>query len=163
MTREEMIDFCEMKAQLEPENENIFNHIAKILEQETVSRETYESEYLARKQAELELWEIQQNTSKDCVNRANLLEEFEDRFFELQKAHRKDAQLGVNWCINTLKEMPPVTPTCKKGKWIRKPVRNDKGGCVGAEMICTCCGKDNECDKNLNYCPNCGIEMEMEE
>ena len=34
MTKEEMIDFCEMKSQLEPENEDIFNHIAKILEQE---------------------------------------------------------------------------------------------------------------------------------
>ena len=34
MTREEIIDFCEMKSQLEPENEDIFNYIIKLLEQE---------------------------------------------------------------------------------------------------------------------------------
>ena len=34
MTREEIIDFCDMKAQLEPENEDIFNAIIKALEQE---------------------------------------------------------------------------------------------------------------------------------
>lgn len=34
MTREEIIDFCEMKSQLEPDNEDIFNSIVKFLEQE---------------------------------------------------------------------------------------------------------------------------------
>ena len=34
MTREEIIDFCDMKAQLEPENEDVFNAIIKALEQE---------------------------------------------------------------------------------------------------------------------------------
>lgn len=34
MTREEIIDFCDMKAQLEPENEDIFKAIIKALEQE---------------------------------------------------------------------------------------------------------------------------------
>ena len=34
MTREEIIDFCDMKAQLEPENEDIFKGIIKALEQE---------------------------------------------------------------------------------------------------------------------------------
>lgn len=34
MTRNEIIDFCDMKAQLEPENEDVFNAIVKALEQE---------------------------------------------------------------------------------------------------------------------------------
>lgn len=34
MTREEIIDFCEMKSQLEPENEDFFNYIIKSLEKE---------------------------------------------------------------------------------------------------------------------------------
>ena len=34
MTREEIIDFCDMKAQLESENEDIFKAIIKALEQE---------------------------------------------------------------------------------------------------------------------------------
>ena len=32
MTKEEIKDFCEMKAQLEPENEDIYNAITKVLE-----------------------------------------------------------------------------------------------------------------------------------
>lgn len=51
----------------------------------------------------------------------------------------------------------------KVGKWIRKPIRNEKGGCIGAEMICSYCKKDNEQDKKLAYCPNCGAKMEGDE
>lgn len=47
----------------------------------------------------------------------------------------------------------------KVGKWIRKPIRNDKGGCIGAEMICSCCNKDNRHDEYMDYCPNCGTDM----
>ena len=47
----------------------------------------------------------------------------------------------------------------KVGKWIRKPIRNDKGGCIGAEMICSYCNKDNRHDEYMDYCPNCGSEM----
>jgi len=54
---------------------------------------------------------LEQQPSDDCVSRANLLKKFEDRFIELQKAHQTDKQLGVNWCINTLKDTPPVTHT----------------------------------------------------
>jgi hypothetical protein len=59
-------------------------------------------------------------TREDCndvVSRAELLKIYEDRFVELQKIkHLKDnkgandRQLGVNYCINILKELPPVTP-----------------------------------------------------
>lgn len=37
MTREDIKDFCDMKAQLEPENEDIFKEIVKMLEQEPCS------------------------------------------------------------------------------------------------------------------------------
>jgi hypothetical protein len=47
----------------------------------------------------------------------------------------------------------------KVGKWIRKPIRNDKSGCIGAEMICSCCNKDNRHDEYMDFCPNCGAEM----
>lgn len=50
----------------------------------------------------------------------------------------------------------------RKGKWIRKPIRNDKGGCIGAEMICSCCNKDNRHDEYMDFCPNCGAKMEGE-
>lgn len=43
----------------------------RLLEQDTVSREAYTSEYFARKEAEQKLWELQQNVSEDCVSRAD--------------------------------------------------------------------------------------------
>lgn len=75
-----------------------------------------------------------ESCEEDAVSRTNLLKQFEDRFIELQKAHLKDAQLGVNWCINTLKDMPAVTPVHKKGRWIpcseRMPKQNEYIGDV---------------------------------
>lgn len=58
---------------------------------------------------------LEQEPCEDAVSRVNLLKMYEDRFIELQKAHRADTQSGVNWCINTLKDMPPVATT---RKWI---------------------------------------------
>ena len=59
----------------------------------------------------------------DCVERERLLKIYEDRFLELQKLkHLKenkgaeDRQLGVNYCINILREMPTVTPQQKIGR-----------------------------------------------
>lgn len=56
MTREEIIDFCEMKAELEPENEDIFNCII-----ETLDRESYE-DCVSRKAIEkLKRWRFSYN------------------------------------------------------------------------------------------------------
>lgn len=59
----------------------------------------------------------------DCISRQELLKIYEDRFSELQKLkHLKDnkgaedRQMGVNYCINILKELPPVTP--QEPRWI---------------------------------------------
>lgn len=50
MTREEIIEFCEMKSQAEPENEDVFNHIIKVLEQkpcvDSISRQSVIKEIL---------------------------------------------------------------------------------------------------------------------
>jgi hypothetical protein len=51
----------------------------------------------------------------------------------------------------------------KVGKWIRKSIRNDQGGCIGAEMICSCCNKDNRHDEYMDFCPNCGCRMTKED
>lgn len=45
------------------------------------------------------------------------------------------------------------------GHWTRELVRNDKGGCVGAKMICSHCKQDNKHDEYMKYCPNCGKKM----
>lgn len=48
---------------------------------------------------------------EDYISRKQAIRLFEQRFIELQKVHQQDMQLGVNWCINTIKDMPSVTPT----------------------------------------------------
>ena len=53
---------------------------------------------------------LEQPTCEDCVSRKELLKLYGNRAFELQKTHQTDKQLGINWCINTLNELPPVTP-----------------------------------------------------
>lgn len=66
----------------------------------------------------------------------------------------------ITWNGNRDENCPLVEIEERKvGKWIRKPIRNDKGGCIGAEMICSCCNKDNRHDEYMDYCPNCGAEM----
>ena len=46
------------------------------------------------------------------------------------------------------------------GNWRRILIRNDKGGCVGARMICPICNADNKHDEYMRYCPNCGSRLE---
>lgn len=41
MTKEEIIEFCEMKAELEPENEDIYEAVIKELEQEPILDKIY--------------------------------------------------------------------------------------------------------------------------
>ena len=43
--------------------------------------------------------------------------------------------------------------------WKRELIRNEKGGCIGAKMICPKCNKDNKHDEYMAYCPNCGAKM----
>ena len=104
---------------------------------------------------------------KDSVNRADLLKQFEDRFIELQKLKHikenkslEDEQLGVNWCINTLKDTPPAIPTWKKGKWIGDSAYLicPKCNCNIIEEYISCLDYA-EMYKPMKYCPNCGAEM----
>jgi rubrerythrin len=58
-----------------------------------------------------------------------------------------------------IKKLPPVNPQPKTGYWTRELIRNEKGGCIGAKMICSECGNDNKHDEYMHYCPNCGAKM----
>lgn len=62
-----------------------------------------------------------------------------------------------------VEDLPPVTQKSKTGHWTRELIRNEKGGCIGAKMICSRCGNDNKHDEYMSYCPNCGVRMEREE
>ena len=74
---------------------------------------------------------------------------------------RSDAQKALMGRVMFFTEqLPPVTPKPRTGHWIRVLIRNDKGGCIGAKMICSECVHDNKHDEYMDYCPNCGVKME---
>lgn len=58
-----------------------------------------------------------------------------------------------------IKNLPPVTPKPKIGKWLAKSFH---------EVYCDNCGFDfdiitNEFMDKMKYCPNCGAKMESED
>lgn len=59
-----------------------------------------------------------------------------------------------------MNKLPSVNSQPKTGHWIRELIRNEKGGCIGAKMICSECGNDNKHDEYMIYCPNCGAKMD---
>ena len=47
-----------------------------------------------------------------------------------------------------------------QGRWKRILIKNDKGGYIGAKMLCPVCNADNGHDEYMKYCPNCGARLE---
>lgn len=97
---------------------------------------------------------------EDCVSRRAML----DGLASIAKAKAKsDAQKALMGRVMFFTEkLPSVTPKSKTGHWIRVLIRNDKGGCIGAKMICSECSNDNKHDEYMDYCPHCGAKMEGE-
>ena len=72
---------------------------------------------------------------------------------------RQDAIMHINFALDAedavkrVKEMPPVTPTRPKGKWIRQTDDHHD------YYECEYCGIAVGLDDIKNYCPNCGADM----
>ena len=58
--------------------------------------------------------------------------------------------------IEALRNLPPVEPERKTGKWI--PVYDDNGRCHN--FRCSACNSADEHDSK--FCPNCGAKMEVD-
>ena len=160
MTKEQAIELIkEYKvAKVEfPNNlqEQALDMAIKALEQNTVPQETYDSEYLARKQAEYELWKIkEQQPSDGCVSRAEVFEIMGNLMsipYDFDRPINKD---DVSESMDEIRALTPITPTRKQGKW-------DKGYGFpdGAYWKCSCCNELIKVRYPMNYCPNCGAEM----
>ena len=87
----------------------------------------------------------QQPTSDDCVSRQAVLDLAVD--------------YGTNSAtflipVSSVKNLPPVTPTRKVGKW--KAIDDTHSQCMECGAI-FCITSSNEWE--VNYCPNCGKDM----
>lgn len=89
-------------------------------------------------------------TCKDCISRA-------DAISSAKCIIKSPSEVPKTVTIlRMLQELPSVTLTRKKGKWIYKKVRYEKVPC------CSKCGLDSGTYYEFSFCPNCGAEMESE-
>lgn len=96
---------------------------------------------------------------EDCVSRGDVINAIksEDELSFMGAFCSHDCAMGF---IETIKELPSVTPQQKVGKWIIRPDRASD-----IEYRCSECGKIQFADdtNELNYCCNCGAKMEVSE
>ena len=84
--------------------------------------------------------------------------------------YQNNGKVTWNDALMEIKTAPTIEPERKKGRWVfvRKvsPVYNYQGVKLwGNEYRCSCCGYRDMAIENFKFCafcPNCGIEMEVE-
>lgn len=91
---------------------------------------------------------------EDCVSRKTAI---------IQLSHNKigddDCDVIIQKDIETIKALPPAAPQQKMGRWI--VVETLHGEWEGTKKYaCDNCGEKVGVFKS-NYCPNCGIKMEV--
>lgn len=104
---------------------------------------------------------------EECISRIRLLEHLENITMDTNPDHYKDKDKwyqanGFNLCKVGIemyvKDMPPVTPQQKVGYWITTRTFMHDG-----EFYCDNCKCDAPNNEKWDYCPNCGVKMEVEE
>jgi hypothetical protein len=159
MTKEEAIYKAKHLRKVRPniyvDAEDFWETVIAALEQEpcedAISRQAYDKGFDDGLEEGLKV-----GACEDCIDRQYLV----DKATSWDK-HFDDSERYVS--LTDIQNAPPVTPAEKVGHWTRELIRNEKGGCIGAKMICSRCGNDNRHDEYMNYCPNCGTKMEVEE
>ena len=113
----------------------------------------------------------------EFIKKEDATKTFSDYFMYLQRLKhdenngcKKYEQAGINWCLNTLNELPTYSfPEREKGEWI-KIQSGDKD--FPESIVCSKCKNENShLDFNEHgepigkvfvtskFCPNCGADM----
>lgn len=93
----------------------------------------------------------------DCISRAEVLKLMQDNW------HTHNGDWAMQESMDDIRALPPVTPTCKKGKWLgdkRYPIC-PKCNCNIIEEYISC-SDYAEMYKPMKFCPNCGADMRGE-
>ncbi|SCW70449.1 hypothetical protein SAMN05660484_02601 [Eubacterium ruminantium] len=154
MIKEEIIEFCEMKAELEPENEDIYEAIINVLEQEPcedcISREAVldlakkgvlvsNGNYESVCKAINDLPSVTPKYTDEEIDRAQAVEEaYIDKMVELTVEESK--KVG-HWMVNKEKSLAK----CSNCKFSLK--NKDEIKLFGTFI------------QGYNYCPYCGAKM----
>ncbi len=87
---------------------------------------------------------LKQEPCDDCISRQAVLDKMKERDEELSSICPKD-----------IRELPPVTPQPKMGKWIKTSLTEVSGGDFKRGFKCSHCGYVIVTN-DFNFCPNCG-------
>lgn len=87
--------------------------------------------------------------SKDCISREMAVRELDKYLCGVE------FEEGIDKAI---KNLPPVIPQPKRGKWIETTLAPVSGGDFNRGFKCSCCDYVVVVD-DFNYCPNCGADM----
>lgn len=96
----------------------------------------------------------------DAISRQAAKKALEDRFIELQKRHSEN-RYETNFCLNTILELPSVTPQQRTGRWERM---SDLPNDVDDRFKCSRCGNivhyNNVMDLRTfsRWCGRCGSD-----
>lgn len=165
MTREE-INKRIMQACKNTWNENVCKEIEESLEQEQKAKKVIKMRDATPEEREsidkyiksistttgVDFWDLE--PCEDCVSRQAV----DHLCFRFLRANSDD---NIAF-YEHFRDLPSVTPTRKKGKWVVE----DSGNYNGKYSTCYCSNcKDyyTRVWREMKYCPNCGVEMESEE
>ena len=178
MTKEEIIEFCEMKAELESENEDIYEAIINALEQEpdTWSLEDAREDFMDDVYNTLDFLptndeanqiidsfdrvtsSIRREPCEDCISREAVLD-LAEKGLLISNGNYESVCKAIN-------DLPSVTLTRKKGKWEFEKTIFDR---LGLMVRCPSCRKrwktydEIRWKKENRFCPNCGADMRESE
>lgn len=108
---------------------------------------------------------LEQEPYEDCVSRQSVVDFLENHAKDFDDIKMRMAFRAASSLVENADNVPSVIPTRTKGKWIRHEERKPLK--YGYELIikgkCSNCGEVFGETYKMNYCPNCGAEMESEE
>lgn len=95
----------------------------------------------------------------DLIDRQAAIDALEEYADRLQMVDWKEnpgvpyKAYALNWCINTIRDLPSAQPERKTGRWEYV----DYGGF--GNWHCTACRNICICNGDYDFCPNCGADM----
>lgn len=92
---------------------------------------------------------------EDAISRQDVIADIYDKYMSSDGAVYNDTAKEI---FGIIRNQPSVTPARSKGNW--QPIRCDMYSCSVCDGIYTDLSGERE---NMNFCPNCGVEMEVQE
>ena len=114
------------------------------------------------KMNELFSYALEQQPCGDAISRQAVLDMLEDI-----NAETEGVGFYYEHYVEYIKNLPPVTPQQKYGKWIRWYEQKENDWCIENIPHCKCseCGKeyDPHSSQFIKYCNECGAKMQESE